>query len=107
MTLMQTMLEKLKANLILQHDADDGLLQGLIAAAFSYAESRQHMPEGCYLAGAALPAATEQAVLMMASHFYESRDGGTGGFFSGGAGAAAQAWQAADRLLAMNKNWEV
>ncbi len=29
-----------------------------------------------------MPATTEQAVIMLASHFYESRDGSTGGFFA-------------------------
>ena len=34
---MSTLLEKVKANLILEHDADDELLQRLIDAAVSYA----------------------------------------------------------------------
>ena len=29
-----------------------------------------------------MPATPEQAVIMLASHFYESRDGSTGGFFA-------------------------
>ncbi len=43
---MDTLLEKVKANLILEHSADDALLQGYITAAVSYAESYQHIPEG-------------------------------------------------------------
>lgn len=46
---MDTLLEKVKANLILEHSADDALLQGYIAAAVSYAESYQHIPEGYYM----------------------------------------------------------
>ena len=79
---MDTLLEKVKANLILEHSADDALLQGYITAAVSYAESYQHIPEGYYMENA-MPATTEQAVIMLASHFYESRDGSTGGFFRG------------------------
>lgn len=38
---MQTLLEKVKANLILQHNEDDELLQNLIFTATAYAESYQ------------------------------------------------------------------
>ena len=78
---MSTLLEKVKANLILDHSEDDELLQRLIDAAVAYAESYQHLTTGTYEA-AAMPATTEQAVIMLASHFYESRDGSTGGFFA-------------------------
>ena len=73
---MDTLLEKVKANLILEHSADDALLQNYITAAVSYAESYQHIQEGYYTENA-MPATTEQAVIMLASHFYESRDGST------------------------------
>ena len=36
---METLLEKVKANLILEHSADDALLESYIAAATNYAES--------------------------------------------------------------------
>ncbi|MDR2743937.1 MAG: head-tail connector protein, partial [Desulfovibrio sp.] len=36
-----TLLEKVKANLILEHDLDDALLRSFIAAATSYAEQYQ------------------------------------------------------------------
>ena len=42
---METLLQKVKANLILDHTADDDLLQGFITAAVSYAESYQHPPQ--------------------------------------------------------------
>ena len=45
---MDALLEKVKANLILDHTADDDLLKGYITAAVSYAESYQHIPEGYY-----------------------------------------------------------
>ena len=75
-----TLLAKVKANLILDHDSDDELLEMYIAAAISYAESFQHLSPGTY-DQEPMPAATQQAVIMLSSHFYESRDGSTGGFF--------------------------
>ena len=78
---MDELLTKVKANLILEHTADDALIQSYITAAVSYAESYQHIPEGTYQ-NAPMPPTTEQAVIMLASHFYESRDGSTGGFFA-------------------------
>ena len=66
---MDTLLEKVKANLILDHAADDALLEMYITAAVSYAESYQHIEEGYYSENA-MPATTEQAVIMLASHLY-------------------------------------
>ena len=57
---MDTLLEKVKANLILEHSADDELLTQYITAAVSYAESYQHIAEGYYSENA-MPATTEQA----------------------------------------------
>jgi len=76
------LLEKVKANLILQHDQDDELLQNYITAAVSYAESYQKKPENYYSENPMNPT-TEQAVIMLSSNFYESRDGSTAGFFCG------------------------
>ena len=45
---MDELLTKVKANLILEHTADDTLLKSYITAAVSYAESYQHIPEGFY-----------------------------------------------------------
>jgi len=101
---MRKLLGKVKDNLIIQHDEDDILLIGYITAAVSYAEAYQHKPEG-YYRKAALPPTTEQAVVMLSSHFYESRDGSTGGFFSDYVGAAANVWTTVHRLLAMGKTW--
>ena len=103
---MDTLLEKVKANLILEHSADDALLQGYITAAVSYAESYQHVPEGTY-AENSMPATTEQAVIMLASHFYESRDGSTGGFFADNVQAGQQVWNTANLLLRLDREWKV
>ena len=86
---MSTLLEKVKANLILDHTEDDELLQQYIDAAVSYAEGYQHLTVGTYEA-AVMPPTTEQAVIMLASHFYESRDGSTGGFFADNVQAGQQ-----------------
>ena len=100
---MKALLEKVKDNLILQHDEDDALLLRLIAAALGYAESYQKVKYG----RKKLPPSTEQAVVMLTSHFYESRDGSTAGFFADNTNAAAQVWQAVNRLLAMEKRWDL
>ena len=100
------LIEKVKANLILEHDSDDEFLQQLITAAVSYAESYQHIAEGYYSANA-MPPTTEQAVIMLSSHFYESRDGSTGGFFADNVQAARQVWNTVNLLLRLDRNWKV
>ncbi len=101
---MSTLLEKVKANLIIEHNADDELLQQYIAAAVSYAESYQHLTAGTYEA-ATMPPTTEQAVIMLASNFYESRDGSTGGFFADNVQAGQQVWNTVNTLLRLDRNW--
>ena len=103
---MATLLSKVKANLILEHDADDELLQRLIDAALSYAESYQHLTAGTYEA-AVMPPTTEQAVIMLASHFYESRDGSTAGFFGDSVQAGRQVWDTINLLLRLDRDWKV
>ena len=103
---MTTLLEKVKANLILEHDADDELLGLYITAAVSYAESYQHLPENYYAANT-MPPTTEQAVIMLSSHFYESRDGSTGGFFSDNVQAGQQVWNTVNLLLRLDRDWKV
>ena len=76
---MNDLLDKVKANLILYHNEDDELIRGYINAAICYAESYQKMNSGYYLNNE-MSQTTEQAVIMLATHFYESRDGSTSGF---------------------------
>ena len=104
--MMDELLQKVKANLIIDHSADDDLLRGFITAAVSYAESYQHIPEGTYSENP-MPATTEQAVIMLASHFYESRDGSTGGFFADNPQAAQQVWNTVNLLLRLDRRWQV
>ena len=106
MDILEVLLPKVKANLILEHGADDELLKGFIRAAVSYAESYQHIGEGSY-AKDAMPATTEQAVIMLSSHFYESRDGSTGGFFADNVQAGQQVWNTVNTLLRLDRRWRV
>ena len=104
--MMDELLQKVKANLILDHTADDDLIRGFIIAAVSYAESYQHIPEGYYTDNP-MTATTEQAVIMLASHFYESRDGSTAGFFADNPQAAQQVWNTVNLLLRLDRRWQV
>ena len=100
------LLQKVKQNLILEHNEDDELLKMYITAAVSYAESYQHIPENFYSENP-MPPTTEQAVIMLASHFYESRDGSTGGFFADSTNASAQVWNTVNLLLRLDRRWQV
>jgi len=103
---IEDLLPKVKSNLILHHDADDELLLNFIRAAVSYAESYQHITEGHYSENI-MPPTTEQAVIMLSSHFYESRDGSTGGFFSDNVAAGQQVWNTVNTLLRLDRLWHI
>ena len=103
---MDTLLEKVKANLILEHSEDDALLEMYITAAKAYAENYQHIEEGYYSENS-MPATTEQAVIMLVSHLYESRDGSTGGFFADNVQASQQVWNTVNLLLRLDRDWKV
>lgn len=103
---MDELLSKVKQNLILEHDEDDALLKNYITAAIAYAESYQHLPENYYSENT-MPPTTEQAVIMLASHFYESRDGSTGGFFADNVQAGQQVWTTVNLLLRLDRRWKV
>ncbi|MGN0683953.1 MAG: head-tail connector protein [Oscillospiraceae bacterium] len=103
---MDELLTKVKQNLILEHSADDVLLVNYITAAISYAESYQHIEQGYYTENP-MSATTEQAVIMLSSHFYESRDGSTGGFFGDNVQAGKQVWDTVNMLLRLDRRWIV
>ena len=103
---MDELLTKVKQNLIVEHAVDDALIKSYIAAAVSYAESYQHIPEGYYKDNP-MPPTTEQAVVMLSSHFYESRDGSTGGFFADNVQAGQQVWNTVNLLLRLDREWKV
>ena len=103
---MIDLLENVKANLILEHNEDDELLERLILTALSYAESYQHITEGYYSENE-IPATTEQAIIMLVSLFYESRDGSTAGFFSDNVNASGHVWNTVNLLLRLDRRWQV
>lgn len=103
---MQNLLKQVKANLIIEYDTDNDLIQGYIRAAVEYAEKYQHRPQK-YYQREPMPETTRQAVIMLASHFYESRDGSTGGFFSDNPAAAQETQSAVDKLLKLDRDWKV
>lgn len=101
---MLTLLERVKLNLILTHNEDDAIIEEYIAAAVTYAESYQHLPDGYYEENPMRPT-TEQAVIMLSSHFYESRDGSTGGFFADNVQAGQQVWRTVNLLLGLERSY--
>ena len=103
---MEELLQKVRENLILSHNEDDGLLRGYITASLSYAESYQHIPTGYYTDNP-MPPTTEQAVIMLSSHFYESRDRCPGGFFADNIQAGQQVWNTVNLLLRLDRDWKV
>ncbi len=104
--IIDKLLESVKKNLILEHSEDDELLKAYIAASLAYAEKYQHKPDR-YYQNNDIPPTTQQAVVMLSSHFYESRDGSTGGFFSDNVNAAGQVWNAVNNLLRLDRDWSV
>jgi len=104
MGVIDSLLPKVKANLVLEHNEDDDLLKGYICAALSYTESYQHVAAGWYETHI-MPPTTEQAVIMLSSHFYESRDGSTAGFFGDSVQAGQQVWNTVNILLRLDREW--
>ena len=100
------LLDKVKANLILTHSEDDALIEGFIAASINYAEGYQQLGTDYYTSHE-MSKATEQGIIMLTTHFYESRDGSTGGFFNNDVRASEQVWKTVHLLLRMGKEWQV
>lgn len=51
--------------------------------------------------------ATRQGIVMLASHFYESRDGATAGFWADKPEAARAVWTAVNNLLRLDRDWKI
>ena len=100
MKIVDDLLVKVKLNLIIEHSDDDELLRNLIRAALDYAKNYQNRKRL-----SKLPPSTEQAIIMLCSHWYESRDGGSGGFMSSAKGEDIM--RAVNLLLALYKSWEL
>ena len=108
------LLKACKENLILDGNDEDAYLTGLITAAIAYAEAYQHLPDQYYTTtpdGQATPnemsPRTVQAVVMLVTQWYESRTGGTGGFFADSASAASQSYDAVNTLLRLDRDWRL
>lgn len=103
---VNAILERVKKNLIIDFSDDDGIICAYIAAAISYAESYQHLERDYYKTNE-MSETTTQGVVMLASHFYESRDGSTGGFFGDNVQAGQQVWNTVNLLLRLDREWKV
>lgn len=95
-----------KQNLIIEHDSDDELIGSFVEAAISYAQGFQHLPEG-YYDTEPMSEATRQGVVMLATHFFESRDGATAGFWADKPEAARAVWAAVNTLLRLDRDWKI
>lgn len=104
--ILEDLVTQAKANLVLDHDQDDALLTEMVTAAVSYATSFQHLPENHYQQNP-MPGSTRQAIVMLASHFYESRDGSTAGVWNDKPDAAKTVWVAVNRLLVLDRHWKL
>ena len=100
----QARLAKLKANLVVGHDQDDAILTLHLNAAMDYAGKFQHKDLAYYKTHRMSPS-TLQAVIMLAGFYYESKDGGAGGFFTPTATAAKQTQECVINLLRLDKDW--
>src|SRR5699024_10010380 len=95
-----------KSNLVLEHDEDDALLATLIGATTSYATSYQHLPAD-YYQHHDMSGSTRQGIIMLATHFYESRDGATAGLWADKPEAARAVWGAVNNLLRLDREWKI
>jgi uncharacterized phage protein (predicted DNA packaging) len=107
---MTDLLPELKKNLVIQHDADDELLQVYLDAATNYAESYQHVGDNYYSTNEP-NFTTKMAIILYSTFLYESRDAGTAGFFSPGQSSAVQSavqtMNAVNNLLRLDRVWSV
>lgn len=99
------LLTKVKANLIIEDNSQDTLLSSFITAAVAYACGKQNHEPTFYQLHP-IPVNTEHAIVMLASFYFESRDGSSGGFFASSPGAAAQSLTVVDKLLDLDKEWK-
>ncbi len=102
-----------KANLKIEGTEEDGLIASLVSAAISYAEAYQHLPDGYYTTPddddvvPEMQMRTWQGIVLLASQWYESRLGDTGGFFADKPDAAQQGTIAVNNLLRLDRDWKV
>ncbi|MDR1409973.1 MAG: head-tail connector protein [Oscillospiraceae bacterium] len=92
------LLVRVKTNLILETNEDDELLKLIIESAVDYAETRLNVRVK-YGSLRQIPLRVRQAIVMLASHWYESRDGSTGGFYADNPAASTKTMEAVNNLL--------
>lgn len=100
------LINKVKENSIIDYHTDDNLIGTFVSAAVTYAEGYQHLPENYYETHE-MSGTTLQGVIMLASFFYESRDGSTAGFFGDNAAAAKNTWETVNTLLRLDRSWSI
>jgi hypothetical protein len=100
MKIIENLLPKVKANLIIEHTDDDEFLCNLIRAALDYAKNYQNKKSLKNLSPT-----TKQAVIMLAGFWYESRDGGSGGFMTNAKGD--EIMRAVNWLLSLDKEYQI
>ena len=100
-----SLLEKIKKNLILEHDEDDDLIRSYITAAVSLCRSYQHLEAGTYtenpmhlqpnrrLSCYAATSMNQEMVLRVA--------------FADNTSAGEQVWNTVNLLLRLDRNWKV
>jgi len=94
------LLAKVKQNLIITFDNDDDLIREKIRNAVDYAAHFTHTE-----LTDDLKSLTEAAIIVLASHWYESRDASSGGYFGDRTDAAKQIMETVDNMLRMEKDW--
>lgn len=98
------LLDDVKANLRKVDNADDAEIARCISAATAYAEDFQNKPEG-YYASHPMSETTRQAIVLLASHYFDSPDGATGGFMNDTPEAAKMVDRVVKDLLQLRKDW--
>ena len=104
---MDELLTKVKANLILEHTADDALAFRVTSPPLFHTRRVISTSRREPIGTRPCRRPRSRPIIMLASHFYESRDGGTGGFFSNTIGSAQQVWNTVNLLLRLDRNWQV
>lgn len=99
------LLEKVKQNLIIDFSYDDSLILSFIEASISYAEGFQHLDLDYYDKNE-MTNSTKEAIIMLASFFYESRVGDNGGLFNQNS-SSQNIWATVNNLLRLDKVWKV
>lgn len=102
---MESLLRRVKQNLQITFFEDDDFLLDLIDTATSYAAAYQH--RSIKEVTEDMSETTAQAIVMLATHLYEARDGATGGFWADKTDAARAAWDAVNRLLVLDREWKI